>query len=137
MGNPPTTVRPSTQGSGHPVGMVHPTTWAAIRLLRRATYLGQPGAQARNPHPFLAFGTMPAAQIPFDTSLLNGFRFSCRSDCALCCYTTPAVTAREITQLRVERPDIPVVISPEGHEVIADCGNGGACRMLSGRRCSV
>ncbi len=80
---------------------------------------------------------MVEPELRFDTTLLNGFRFSCRPDCGLCCYTTPAVTASELNRLRAVRPGLPLVTTSDGRTAIAGHPNGGACRMLTGRRCSV
>lgn len=80
---------------------------------------------------------MEPSDLPFDTRLLGGFSFECRRDCALCCYTTPAVTPEEERSIRATRPDVPLIRLSSSRSVIGSRPGGGACRMLVGDRCSI
>lgn len=79
---------------------------------------------------------MASPDRPFDTALLNGFRFECRSDCGLCCYTTPAVSSAELARIRTTVGPVETLSLSNGQRVIASYGEGGACRLLAGRTCS-
>ena len=69
-----------------------------------------------------------------DTSLLAGFRFACRPDCGLCCYTEPRVSRAERERLVQIEPA--VSFTGEGADrFIASRGDGGACGLLKGNRC--
>lgn len=80
---------------------------------------------------------MQGPQPSFDPRLVEGFSFTCRVDCALCCYTTPAVQdveLRAITSAGVH-PQL-VGVGPR-RAVIASRPNGGACTLLQESACSI
>lgn len=85
----------------------------------------------------------PAREVlEVDTTLLEGFTFTCRPDCGLCCYTTPAVTPGERARLVQIEPHFPVLEPAEEAPeevlpVIAARPHGGACHFLEGNRCRV
>ncbi len=75
----------------------------------------------------------------FDLTLLKGARFQCRPGCALCCFTTPAVTSEERGALLRILPDLPLADPSEGggggFARIASRDEGGACHLLERSRC--
>ncbi len=77
----------------------------------------------------------PAAEVPLDTRLLAGFRFACRPDCGLCCYTAPALREGDLAPLLAIAPSF----RPEGRSpgFVPSHANGGACTFLATNRCSV
>ncbi len=73
--------------------------------------------------------------LALDVGLLRGFRYRCRPDCGLCCFTSPAVTPDEWRGLRTLQPQLTAVRS--GREVcVAARPDGGACSLLLERRCT-
>jgi Fe-S-cluster containining protein len=70
-----------------------------------------------------------------DLSLLDGIAFACRSDCGLCCYTTPAVTPAERQRLITLDPSVPILEGEGAWSYIDGRGDGGACHFLTGSRC--
>jgi len=68
--------------------------------------------------------------------LLRGFSFRCRTDCGLCCFASPRVTARDQAQLLEIVPSAEIVRRGE-HRFIASRPHGGACQFLLGLRCRV
>ena len=70
-----------------------------------------------------------------DVHLLRGFEFGCRSGCALCCFTTPAVSPAERTRLLSIEPRLPLLRGSGGFGFIAARGDGGACSLLGSLRC--
>ena len=77
-----------------------------------------------------------AASDEWDDHLVRGFRFDCRPGCALCCYAQPRVSSEELHRLRTAQ-EIPVAGGGTGLIRVAGYPDGGACRLLSGDRCSV
>ncbi len=71
-----------------------------------------------------------------DTELLDGFQFACRPGCALCCFTTPAVSPEERPRLLAIAPSVPLVEGEGGFTYVRSRPEGGACHLLSGLRCS-
>ena len=69
-----------------------------------------------------------------DLSLLDGFAFECRPNCGLCCFATPKVDAAERTRLVQLDPNV-VFDSDGSWSGIALHGEGGACGLLTERRC--
>ncbi|MCI4363740.1 MAG: YkgJ family cysteine cluster protein [Thermoplasmata archaeon] len=78
---------------------------------------------------------VPAEDVAIDLRLLEGFQFSCRPDCGLCCYAEPAATPSERTRLLQIEPELP--FRPESREYsrIVSRPDGGACSLLSANRC--
>jgi Putative zinc- or iron-chelating domain len=70
-----------------------------------------------------------------DATLLAGFRFSCRPDCGLCCFATPAVSRPERVPLLASMPDLRLIEGRAGVAFIPSRPNGGACQLLDQRRC--
>ena len=70
-----------------------------------------------------------------DSSPADGFEFSCRPDCGLCCYASPALRPGDLPRLvAIEptfRPD------PQRPTVVPSRPEGGSCRFLDHNRCSV
>ncbi|MFZ0891832.1 MAG: YkgJ family cysteine cluster protein [Thermoplasmata archaeon] len=73
--------------------------------------------------------------VPVDWALIEGFSFSCRPDCGLCCYTTPALNPTERTTLIQLQPELPILAGPGGRSFVASRTGGGACALLSSNRC--
>jgi Putative zinc- or iron-chelating domain len=78
----------------------------------------------------------PAEPLEIDLELVRGFRFRCRPDCGLCCYTEPRIEATERTDLLQVVPEAQFV-GREPDQFLAARPNGGACQFLSGNRCRV
>jgi Putative zinc- or iron-chelating domain len=76
----------------------------------------------------------PQAPPDLDVALLEGFSFTCRPDCGLCCYAEPRVSAEERTQLIRIVPEVEIVRRGGGQFLAAHAG-GGACRLLVDNRC--
>ena len=71
-----------------------------------------------------------------DTALLDGFAFTCRPDCGLCCFASPRITPRERDRLRASVAD--VEIDGRGRDLfLASRPDGGACQFLRSARCGV
>ena len=70
-----------------------------------------------------------------DLSLLEGLRFACRPDCGLCCYAEPRTEADERAALAAHGGS-PALRHVGRATFLAAWGNGGACRLLQGHRCS-
>jgi Fe-S-cluster containining protein len=69
-----------------------------------------------------------------DVGLVNGFSFTCRDDCGLCCFTTPRVRASERAPLLRIVPELEL-LENDGGTFVASRPNGGACELLAGHRC--
>ena len=78
-----------------------------------------------------------AASPLWDDRLLEGFDFSCRTDCALCCYAAPRIDAADRHAWGAAARSVPHEIDAEGTRRIPEQAPGGACRMLTGTRCSI
>ncbi len=76
------------------------------------------------------------ADPEFEVGLLRGFRFACRPDCGLCCYTSPQVAPDEWRRLREVRPEL-TAVRAGGSVCVPARSNGGACVLLTENRCSV
>ncbi len=72
-----------------------------------------------------------------DVALLEGVDFTCRPDCGLCCYATPAVTAAERSGLLQIQPESTFLAGERDAAYLAARPEGGACQFLSHRQCSV
>jgi hypothetical protein len=72
-----------------------------------------------------------------DLSLMEGFRFHCRPDCGLCCFTTPAVGSDEAARIGRVAPGLPMVGAGPDHLRIGSRPGGGSCYALSATRCTV
>jgi len=70
-----------------------------------------------------------------DLALLGGFRFECRPDCGLCCFTSPRLEDDDEARLRRAVPGLRTV-ARQGARCIAARPHGGACELLDGLRCS-
>lgn len=70
-----------------------------------------------------------------DLALLGGFRFECRPDCGLCCFTSPRLEGDDEAGLQRAVPTVRTVVR-EGVRCIAARPHGGACELLKGLRCS-
>jgi len=73
--------------------------------------------------------------IDLDLALLGGFRFRCRPDCGLCCFTSPRLEGDDESRVRRAFPALHAVVR-EGVRCIASRPQGGACELLQGLRCS-
>lgn len=78
----------------------------------------------------------PPGETALDLSLLRGFRYACRPECGLCCFTTPRVAPRESVLLLQIAPEAEF-FHGEGGEYLASRPDGGACQFLTERRCAV
>ena len=74
--------------------------------------------------------------VELDLDLLGGFRFECRPDCGLCCFTSPRLEGDDEARLRRTMPTLRPV-GREGARCIAARPHGGACELLDRLRCSV
>lgn len=81
--------------------------------------------------------TEPIEEVDVDLSLLNGFRFSCRPGCGLCCYATPAASPAEQRGLLQLDPSVRFVGGSGGFRLVPARPEGGACRFLSHEQCTV
>lgn len=83
----------------------------------------------------------PEPRATLDETLLSGFRFSCRPDCGLCCFTSPSVSAAERHELLHIAPDLSFFEPPEGGPSefwhLKARPEGGACQALTSLRCRV
>ena len=77
----------------------------------------------------------PPGTLELDTSLLEGFRFSCRPECGLCCFTSPRLMGEDERRLRHVAPAVPI-ISRDGERCVAARPDGGACQLLREFRCA-
>jgi Fe-S-cluster containining protein len=80
--------------------------------------------------------TGPALDLArVDLSGLRGFRFACRPDCGLCCYTSPALRPAERERLVQLDP----TLNREEDRLLSlelgQRGEGGSCRLLVDDRC--
>jgi Fe-S-cluster containining protein len=74
--------------------------------------------------------------LTIDLELVRGFRFTCRSDCGLCCYAHPRVESEEVVRLLEIVPTLE--LKTHGRDrFIASRPNGGACQFLEQHRCRV
>jgi len=62
--------------------------------------------------------------------------FRCRPDCGLCCFATPAADRSEQRALLTILPSLPLLDGPGEYRRIALQGEGGACSVLHGLRCT-
>jgi Fe-S-cluster containining protein len=76
-----------------------------------------------------------AAAFEVDFGPLQGFRFTCRPDCSLCCYATPAVSAVERQRLIGILPELPPAPPGEEFTYLPAREEGGACGLLKEARC--
>ncbi|MCI4335950.1 MAG: YkgJ family cysteine cluster protein [Thermoplasmata archaeon] len=74
--------------------------------------------------------------MQFDQSLLEGFAFTCRPDCGLCCFANPAVSEEELPQLLQILPDLSLLDGEQGYHFLDNRPDGGACDLLQDLRCS-
>ncbi|MCI4369685.1 MAG: YkgJ family cysteine cluster protein, partial [Thermoplasmata archaeon] len=80
--------------------------------------------------------SMPRGSVlEIDRALLAGFTFSCRPDCGLCCFATPAVTPREKAQLIQLDPATPFEPAGQDYSLVRSRPEGGACHFLSDLKC--
>lgn len=70
-------------------------------------------------------------------SLLAGWSFLCRPDCALCCFATPAVTPSEMDRLLRIEPAAPFERGEAEFSIVPARPRGGACHFLTHLRCRV
>ncbi|MFG1530550.1 MAG: YkgJ family cysteine cluster protein [Thermoplasmata archaeon] len=75
--------------------------------------------------------------MELETRLIEGFDFTCRPGCGLCCFTTPRVDDREAAHLRQAVPSAPLIELADGEVGIESRPYGGACQFLSGSRCGI
>lgn len=68
--------------------------------------------------------------------LLDGFSFSCRPDCGLCCYARPRIEAGERSRLLAIAPQA-TFVGRGSDRFLAARPNGGACQFLRDQRCAV
>jgi len=76
------------------------------------------------------------AGLELDVALLAGFRFGCRPDCGLCCFTSPRLEGDDERRLRAVAPESRIVRSDRVDRIAAR-PDGGACQFLVGLHCSV
>lgn len=77
-----------------------------------------------------------AAVAELDIGLLEGFAFSCRPGCGLCCFANPAVTKAERSALVQIRPQLDFLPGEDGYSFLPSRPGGGACELLEAARCS-
>lgn len=70
-----------------------------------------------------------------DVSLLDGFEFTCRPGCGLCCFANPAVGPEERVGLIQIRPALEFLDGDDGYVFLTNRPNGGACELLSDAGC--
>lgn len=75
----------------------------------------------------------PRGAVELD--LLDGFRFTCRPDCGLCCYAEPAASRAERRALVQIAPELQWQEEDALLSRIAARPDGGACQLLEGARC--
>lgn len=75
--------------------------------------------------------------MELELGLLEGFRFTCRPGCGLCCYATPAVSPAERSRLVQIEPTARFLADTQGFKLLAARPEGGACTMLGDNRCRV
>jgi Fe-S-cluster containining protein len=71
-----------------------------------------------------------------DVELLAGFRYACRPDCGLCCFTEPRLDAGDRVELLQIQPEVELVEGPDGSHLQAR-SDGGACQFLDRHRCGI
>ncbi|MCI4323977.1 MAG: YkgJ family cysteine cluster protein [Thermoplasmata archaeon] len=72
---------------------------------------------------------------PIDESLLRGFAFTCRPECGLCCYATPAVDVDERRRLLTLDAATPFETEDGAWDQIGARPDGGACHFLTDAKC--
>lgn len=75
----------------------------------------------------------PRGAVELD--LLDGFRFTCRADCGLCCYAEPVASRAERRALVQIAPELQWQEEDALLSRIAARPDGGACQLLEGARC--
>lgn len=89
-------------------------------------------------HPSKLSAAVLSIPQPLELSLLNGFAFTCRPDCSLCCFASPSISPQEHRDLLQIRP-AGSFLEDEGGQAtnVRSRPQGGACTYLHHRRCGV